>query len=137
MAISVNYNDIKHKVDWYLQWLRETRLDTVYYTDESGIETKLPPIVYDEPREYEVWAEGYIATGEDAGPTLLGKAMARNFGQACHIVMASRYLAQAKKEIEEQHKRLESVRWDYEPYRFTHWGLRLFWNEQLATKSKK
>jgi len=135
MAISIKYQDIKHKADWYIQWLRETRLDTVYYTNESGVELAFSPIVRDEPVLYEVWMEGYRATGENGTATLIGKAMARNFGQACHIVMASEYLKNAKKEIDERTKRLDSVRWDYDPSSFTYWGCRLFWSEELARKS--
>lgn len=104
MAISLTINDVKEKYipkywssfgefeNYYLQSIRETRADTIYYTGKSGVEEKLPPINhFPELKEYEIWEEGYAATGESGTAHLVGKVMARNFGQACHIVMCKSF----------------------------------------------
>jgi hypothetical protein len=38
-------------------------------------------------RSYQVWAEGYAATGESAGAQLLGVVIAPSFRAACDVVM--------------------------------------------------
>lgn len=34
-------------------------------------------------KEYEIWIEGYAATGERAGASYLGKAIGETFAEAC------------------------------------------------------
>jgi hypothetical protein len=41
-------------------------------------------------KEFEVWTEGFAATGQSSGATLHGKVMAENFDQACIKVLGSR-----------------------------------------------
>lgn len=38
---------------------------------------------YPRVREFRIWSEGYRATGEAAGASMLGTARGRNFREAC------------------------------------------------------
>lgn len=142
MAITTSFEQLKQKFnpnywssidefeEYFLQNLSEKLPDTNYYTDRNGIERTIKPIDhYPELKEYEVWVEGYAATGESGGASLVGKARARNFAQACHIVMCNRYLKSYKLE------RDTPGRWDYDPSRLSYWGCGLFWSEYLAKKT--
>jgi hypothetical protein len=40
-------------------------------------------------KEFEVWTEGYAATGQSSDATLHGKVMAKSFDQACIKVLGS------------------------------------------------
>lgn len=149
MAITTNYKDIQGEFnpnywksigefeEYYIRRIQETMADTNYYTDRNGIERKINfidnhPIL----KEYEVWCEGYAATGERGSAYLVGKCFARNFAQACDIVMCKSHL----KWIDEVNNPLYKEynppqKWDYDPKRLTYWGCRLFWSKELAMKS--
>ena len=142
MAITTNFQLLKEKFnpnywesidefeEYYLQNLSEKLPDTNYYTDRTGVERTIKPIDhYPQLKEYEVWMEGYAATGESDSATLIGTARARNFAQACHIVMCNKYLSNYKLE------RHAPGRWDYDPSKLSYWGCQLFWNEKLAKKT--
>lgn len=88
------------------------------------IEKKKIPLV-----EYEVWVEGFTATGESGQAHLWGKVKARSFKEACHRIACQNYL----KNIEEQEMGLG--RWDYNPNRQTLWACRLFETEAEARES--
>lgn len=149
MAITTSYHEISKKrnvrmwpdpdkyVEFYLQYLSEKSEDTNYYTDKDGVEHKISPINhFPELKEYEVWMTGYAATGESAGAHLVGKAKARNFAQACHIVMCEDLLKDVRKENSPDYdKYCAPGRWDYDPSRLSYWGCELFWSEELARKS--
>lgn len=149
MAISTTYQKIEEKFnprywdsieefeEYYLRELSERLPDTNYYTDSSGEEIKIPPINhFPELKEYEVWVEGFAATGQRAGATLLGKVKARNFAQACHIIMCESHLKHMKEENKPTWEGYTTPgRWDYDPHNLTHWGCKMFWNEKLAKKS--
>src|ERR1700743_2527239 len=138
MAISTNYRDVEKQyhqeekeryfssIDeyegFYLQSISE-RGEYNYYTDKSGKEKCIDPVDhFPELKEYEVWSEVYRATGKSGSAHLHGKTLARNFKQACHIVMAYNYL----KFIEENEnkpgvgKGYGIGRWDYDPSRLTY-----------------
>ena len=96
MAITTNFQIIQKEFnpqywksidefeEYYLRRIQETMADRNYYTDRNGFERRIDFINHHpELKEYEVWCEGYAATGESAGASLVGKAMARNFAQAC------------------------------------------------------
>lgn len=82
-------------------------------------------------KEYEVWMEGFRATGESSGAVLLGKANANSFAAACHIVNCTNYLESLKKEMHSA----DSERWDYDPKDLSCWGCRLFESESQARKA--
>ncbi len=66
--------------EYYLRRIQETMADRNYYTDRNGVERQIDFINhFPELKEYEVWCEGYAATGESSDATLIGKAFARNF----------------------------------------------------------
>lgn len=149
MAIDTSFQHIKETFDarywdsideyeeYYLTRLAETRSDWNYYTDRNGLERTIEPINhFPELKEYEVWIEGYEITGESSTASLLGKVMARNFGQACHIVNCVQLLDAIKVENNPKHTQYCTPgRWDYNPLDLTYWGCRLFWNEKLAKKA--
>lgn len=148
MAISTNYNDIKEKYNpkywesieqfekFFLQEIAETRPDNNYYTDKNGEERIISPINHHpELKEYEVWMEGYGAIEEGSKACLIGKAKARNFAQACHIVMSEENLKNIKRENRPDYKGYPSLgRWDYDPKRLSFWACKLYWSEELARK---
>jgi hypothetical protein len=67
---------------------------------------------------YEVWAEGYVATGESGGATLLGRAEAETFAEACALV--AKTLSQPDL---------------FDPDRLTYWSCKLFDNRHDAQRS--
>lgn len=149
MAITTSYDWIKEKFnpsywknieefeEFRLRWISETRQDTNYYTDKNGVERAIQPINhFPKLKEYEVWMEGFAATGESSGASLQGKAMARNFGQACHIVMCTTQLKYIEKQNDPNNKDyVNASRWDYNPNEFSYWGCGLYWSEALAKRT--
>lgn len=108
-----------------------------YYTDENGIETHIPPIDhFPKLKEYEIWCEGYRATGESEEASLMGKVLARNFTQACHLLMCQRFI-DSQVEINSPNctKNFDIGRWDYDPSKLRYWNCGLFWSKELAMKS--
>lgn len=149
MAISTNFNQIKEKFnpryfdsidefeEYYLRRIQETMSDRNYYTDRNGIERQIDFINhFPELKEYEVWMEGYAATGESSNATLLGKVFARNFAQACDIVMCKTHLEWIEEVNNPNYKEYCPPRtWDYSPHELSVWGCRLYWSEKLARKT--
>ena len=148
MAITTNYEQIKQKYDiriwesineyeiFYLREISERSADTNYYTNKNGDEIIIKPINHHpELKKYEVWMEGYVATGEKGIANLQGITKARNFAQACHIVMCENKLKHIKEENNSEYKDYSTPgRWDYNPQMLSFWGCRLFWSKQLASK---
>lgn len=148
MAIVTSFEDVKDKFnprywdsidefeEYYLQDLAERLSDTNYYTDRNGVERKIQPINHHpELKEYEVWMEGYAANEESASASLVGKVKARNFAQACHMLMCKKHLKFMEKENEPTYSSYSTPsRWDYDPYRLTYWGCKMYWSEKLARK---
>lgn len=59
---------------------------------------------------FEIWCEGYIATGERSGATLLGAAEGLNFQQACdELAITNLHFAKF-----------------YDREKLTYWGCKLF-----------
>lgn len=133
----IRFPDINEYEDFYLQYRRETLPDRIYYTNKEGIEQHIDRIDhFPNLKTYEVWSEGYTATGERGTATLIGKTVARNFRQACDIVMCTRHLEQIQKEIDPDYKEYYSQSpWAYDPHTLKDWGCRLFWSEKEAKKS--
>ena len=71
-------------------------------------------------REFDIWVEGYAATGEHSPARFLGKARGYNFRSACIAYIDSL----------DEHKRK-----DWNEDRTAIWGCRLFDNEAAARKS--
>ena len=122
--------------EYYLQHFAE-RGEYIFYKDKNGVDHDIKPVNHHpELKEYEVWEEGYCATGGKSGAQLLGKVKARNFAQACHVIMCQRYLQHVEKENSpEKTGYVRAGRWDYDPSNLSSWGCRLFWSEKLARKS--
>jgi hypothetical protein len=80
--------------------------------------------------------QGFAVTGQQCGATLIGKAKARNFAQACHIVMCKHFLNYNNKINKPNFKgHTQPGRWDYNPNDLSEWGCGLYWSEELARKS--
>ena len=150
MAITTSYNNFKKNynkrfgtleeyISFKLKYLAETRADTNYYTDKDGNRIIIKPIDHHPNlKEYEVWVEGYAATGESASATLWGKQKARNFAQACHILMCKQFLERAEKYNDPKYTEyINSSRWDYNPNDLSYWGCSFYWSEELARKSSE
>lgn len=79
---------------------------------------------------------GYAATGESSGAGLLGKAFARNFAQACDIVLCKDHLKHIDEVNSPEYKGYCPPRtWDYDPSNLSVWGRTLHWSKELASKS--
>lgn len=149
MAISTTYkgmlkdfdpnrwNSEKEFEQYWLQRISETMADTNYYTGKDGKEVVISPVTHHPIlKEYEVWSEGYSATGEHSGCIFEGKATARNFAQACDIVMCKKHLEWIEKVNHPEYRGYEPPRkWDYDPNKLSVWACRLFWSKELASKS--
>jgi len=70
-------------------------------------------------RKYEIWSEGFSATGEYGPAQLMGSSEGNSFEDAC------RRLAEKESGFDEY----------YNPERNTYWGCRLFDNEADARRS--
>ena len=68
--------------------------------------------------KYEVWMEGYAATGDCGTATRLGSFEAASFKQACEKAI-----------------QVNKMQKHYDPSRNTYWGCRMFDNERAARKS--
>ena len=123
--------------EYYLRRIQETMADRNYYTDRNGVERQIDFINhFPELKEYEVWREGYAATDESSDATLVGKAFARNFAQACDIVMCKNHLAWIEKvNLPDYKEYCPPSKWSYDPSGLSDWGCRLYWSEELARKS--
>lgn len=84
-------------------------------------------------KEFEIWAEGYVATGEHGTATLVGKGTGETFDEAVRDYMSKtpnhgiEEYTKAFRVTEEQYKNLKS--------NWCIWGCRLFDNEADARKS--
>ena len=72
---------------------------------------------------YEIWMEGYAATGESGTAQYVGSIKAKSFKDACIK------FSKTKEGIEKQ--------WDefFDSQELSHWGCRLFDNEMDARKA--
>lgn len=149
MAITIKYETIKDRFNpekwdsieeyeqYYLHSRSETQSHTNYYSDKNAVERIISPVNHHpELKEYEVWESGWAATGGSGEAKLIGKAKARNFAQACHIVQCKRYLENVEEQNNPEYKEYTTPgRWDYNPRELTYWGCGLYWSEELARKS--
>ena len=149
MAISTSFADVQKAFNprywdsidefeqYYLRRIQETMSDRNFYTDRNGEEKQIDRIDhFPELKEYEVWSEGYAIQGDSSGASLLGKAYARNFAQACNIVMCKRELEQIQKDSAPDNKEYVSLgTWDYDPFKLKVWGCSLYWSKYLASRT--
>jgi hypothetical protein len=135
--ISQDWKSFEEFEEYYIRSLREKLPDTIYYVDKKGKAITFSPINHHpELQEYEVWMEGHRATGESSQAQLLGRVMARNFGQACHIIVAGSFLQQVDKINQPGYLgHTEPGRWDYDAQELSIWRCKLYWSEELARKS--
>lgn len=108
----------------------------VYYDDHQDQDQPIEPVNHwEDLKEYEVWMEGHIATGDRSNAHLWGKAKARNFAEACHKVACANYLKNIKKDEVDPKMQYGLGRWDYDPASLTYWGCNLFDNEKDARRA--
>ena len=87
-----------------------------------------------ELNEYDIWLEGYAATGEHGTATYLGKHKGRNFQDACMRYWMKSHLEQIEKD-DEHGEYYDTKRWDYDPYKNTYWACHMYETEQEARKN--
>ena len=76
--------------------------------------TLLEWVLDEQYKTYEVWSEGYSATGDRGVARLMGRVEAKSFKGACDKLFENDSL--------------------FDPDRMTHWGCRLYDNEQDARR---
>lgn len=94
---------------------------TVRITVQEVLSEPDLPKPEDGPRAFEIWAEGWAATGDNGSAQLLGIGRGKTFLEACQD------LANRKPEFAKQFAIHDGIP--------THWGCRLFDNERLARAS--
>jgi len=90
---------------------------------------------YSELKEYEIWMEGYSATGEHGTAQMVAKIKARNFREACHIHFFTDFLNRTEKEMRENPQLSNKDELYYDPKELMFWCMRLFDNEADARKA--
>lgn len=112
-AIQKHLNAYKHKAT-----TKETILQAIVDCTYKAVRTsKLIRNI--EQKEYEIWSEGYTATGQSSGAMLLGYCHGTDLKDAC--------INYAKQNAE-----FASY---FSAERMTHWGCRLFDNREDAQRS--
>lgn len=76
-----------------------------------------------ETKSFDIWVEGYSATGQSSGATLMGTVTAVSFDEAVKA-----HVAKLNKSSADYYRRSDDGKW-------TMWGCRLFDNERDARKS--
>ena len=119
----------------FLMELSERLPEQFTYTDKNGEVRTLQPIDhYPNLRIYEVWEKAFICKGKEVKAKLHGQAKARNFTQACHIVMCERFLHFAAMKNDVDHGEFStSVFWPYNPNQLTYNGRKLYSCEKMAS----
>ena len=129
------WEDFDEFKEFYIKRLNE-RGEHVYYIPNKGEAEKYDFINhFPDTKQYDVWMEGYIATGESEKAKKVGSASARNFGEACHKVMCRYYLEHLVKAEKDEDMQYAVGRWDYDPYKLSYWERLLFDNERDARRS--
>ena len=131
------WNSINNFEEYYLTNLQEVCVEPHFYTDRNGVEREIRPINhFPKLKEYEVWSEGYSSTGCHSSAYLVGKTLARNFRQACDIVMCKEHL-----EYIDKNNTIGTIQcssyagWSYDPSTLSDWNCKLYWSEELARKA--
>ncbi|HTB99873.1 MAG TPA: hypothetical protein VK705_04265 [Ferruginibacter sp.] len=105
----------------------------------SQPEYEIPKDIYPKYplKEYEIWEEGYSATGEHGGAIFLGKSIGRSFKEACCKLMCEKHLEYLKEVQSDEYNGYDNPNdgWSYDPSTNTKWGCHLFDNEVDARKS--
>ncbi len=115
--------------------LSERLQEQFTYTDKYGEVRILQPIDhYPNLRIYEVWEKAFMCKRKAVKAKLHGQAKARNFTQACHIVMCERFLHfSAMKNDVDYGEFSTSVFWPYNPNQLTYDGRKLYSCEKMAS----
>jgi hypothetical protein len=95
---------------------------------------KFVPPVYNELKEYDIWMEGYAATGESSKASYLGKSKGRNFQDAC-MRYALKSELEHRQKMDNENQYFDTGRWDYDPRRNSIWACRLYETEDEARES--
>ena len=75
--------------------------------------------------EYDIWVSASGAQGdENTDPTYFGKAIGRNFQDACMRYFLVSAL-KSRIEADSADEYYDTKRWDYDPYKNTYWACKL------------
>lgn len=89
-------------------------------------------------KEYEIWSEGYAATGEHGTATFHGKSKGRSFKEACIRLMCEEHIKWIDKMCDPDYigqRDNPDYGWSYDANRNTLWGCNMYDNEVDARKS--
>jgi hypothetical protein len=130
-----HWNSFEEFEEYFLQEIAE-KGEWNYYKDKTGVERQIPKVDhFPVLKEYEVWMEGYRATGEEGPAHLVGRTHARNFRQACNIIMCTQYLRRVTEENNPAFKGYAEKDWCYNPSNLSFWGCGLYMDEKRAKQS--
>lgn len=113
----------KHDPDFFVVFSKEIDLllNAMTNTAPQAVEMVREIIGFpNAPKEYQVWREGYSATGDTQPAALVGTAMATSWQEARDMVYAQ------QSEADQRH---------WNKFKTTIWGCRLFRTEEEARKS--
>lgn len=130
------YSSVELFEEYFLMEVSERTLNDVEYTDAEGNVRIIKAVDhYPALRLYSVWEAAHIEDNVEHPPVYHGDVQARNFQQACHILMAEKYLdaAKLKNDVNEP-EGLKCIQWPYDPLHLTYRGNKLYQTEKSARK---
>ncbi len=129
------FSTISEFEEVFLLELSERLQEQFTYSDKYGEVRTIKPIDhYPNLQIYEVWEKAFMCKGKEVKAKLHGQAKARNFTQACHIVMCENFLHFAAMKNDVDHGEFSrSVFWSYNPLQLTYNGRKLYSCEKMAS----
>jgi hypothetical protein len=86
-----------------------------------------------ELKEFDIWMQGYSATGEYSQAQYIGKFSGRNFQDACMRFFMAKEL-ESRKNYDLNDEYFDTARFDYNGHSNSYWSRKLFDNEVDARK---
>jgi len=112
-------NTVYDSAEKKIKVLVKSKGGAIFLLDYEELEDKVKKPKEEDTEHFDIWAEGYRATGQSSGATYLGSEKAETFRQAC-----------------KKHARKDSqFNYYFNEESMTYWGCKLFDNERDARKS--
>ena len=130
------YSNIDLFEEYFLMEISERVMSVVEYTDRDGNKRNINPVDhYPALKTYSVWEGAHYQDNVEMPPVYHGDIQARNFQQACHILMAEKYMEAAKlKNDVNEPEGLKCIEWPYDPKHLTYNGNKLYQIQKAAKK---
>lgn len=114
------YKEIDDFEKYFLEEIAERITEKVVYTKGDKTVILEPADHYPSLKTYSIFEAGYIQGDTTTEPIFLGSVKARNFAQACHILMCKKYLEAAElKNDTDQPEGSEPFYFRYDPIYLT------------------